>query len=380
MEVKIYNSITEIKKEKWNAIVGRNRLICRHEYLEAIEKSQINDCRFWYPVVYDQDQIIAHTCVYFISTELDTFARGITKKIINLIRRVWKNFLIMRSLECGTPVALGNTFSYKDGVDRTIILKRLVQEIESLAKKIKINIVLFRDFYDEELWPNNHLQQSGYEIIHNLPNTKLKLKWNSFNEYLFSLRSHYRCEIKKQINKCQQKDITFELIRDFSPYGNELERLWMQSYNCAKEYRREKLTSFFFENINKYLGNQSAIILIKKGELAIGFSLLLLDEHTLVYLFCGLDYTYNQKYGVYFNLFYKVIELGIKEKMKDIDMGITTFSPKKRLGGNVFSLHMYIKHFNPLLNKIVPKIFEITTPQHNMKEKNIFKLNKESKQ
>ena len=44
MFVSTCTSITDIESDRWNAIVAGNHLICRHEYLRAIEASRINDC------------------------------------------------------------------------------------------------------------------------------------------------------------------------------------------------------------------------------------------------------------------------------------------------------------------------------------------------
>jgi len=373
MKVKIYDSITEIGKKEWDSIVGKNHLICTYKYLEAIEKSQINDCRYYYPVIYDRDEIIAHACIYFISTKLDTFARGITKKIINLIRRKWKGFLILNSLECGTPVALGSTISFKNGVDKVAVIEQICQEIEDLAKKFRIKVVLFRDFYDEELSLYDHLIKLGYKRVHNLPNTTIEIRWNNFDEYLNSMRSNYKKKIKKRMEKCYRGNITVEIFKNFSNYADELEKLWMNVYGHAKEYKRERLSAIFFRNIDKCLGDCSAVILAKKDNIPIGFTLLLFDDETLIPMYSGLDYNCNKEYYIYFNLLYKIVEVGIKEGMKDIDMGITTLIPKKDIGANVAPLYVYMKHFNPLLNGVIPKVFDLMTPQDNIKSRNVFK-------
>lgn len=376
MEVKIYKSIIEIEEKEWDEITN-NRLICTHKYLEAIEKSQINDCQFFYPVVYDGNKIVAHTCVYFITTELDTFAQGLLKKAIILFRNFYKNFLILRSLECGTPVALGTTISYREDIDKATALELICKEIEQLAKQLNIKVILFRDFYNDELVLYDHLLKFGYSRIHNLPGTKIEIKWKSFDEYLSAMRKRYRKEISLRRKKFSRDGITVEILKDFSNHGKDLERLWMKVYEQATEYKRERLPSAFFENINKYLRNKSSLLLVKKDGTPIAFSLLLFDRETLVPLFCGLDYTYNEEYCVYFNLFYKIIEIGIEEGMKDIDLGITTLEPKKEVGAEVVTQNMYMKHLNPLLNRIVPKLFDIMTPQDTTGPKRVFKTSSE---
>lgn len=90
--------------------------------------------------------------------------------------------------------------------------------------------------------------------------------------------------------------------------------------------------------------------------------LLFFDDETVTPIFCGLDYAFNREYAVYFNLFYKSIEVAIDSRMKDIDLGITTLVPKAELGAEIVPLYMYMKHRNPALNRIVPRLFEIMTP------------------
>lgn len=376
MKAKICESIAEIGEKEWDAIVGRDRLICTHKYLEAVEKSQINDCCYYYPVIYDGDEIIAHASVYSISTEMDTFARGAVKKAINLIRRVWKGFFILRSLECGTPVALGNTISFKDGADKAAVLRLLAQQIENLAKKIKVKTVLFRDFYNEELSLFDSLKELGYTRINNLPDTIIKVGWKSFDEYLDMMRNHYKGKVKRNMRKFYKKEITVELLKNFSTYADELERLWRMTYGRAAEYKREILTSIFFKNINEYLGDRSAVVLVRKDNIPIGFFLLLFGDEVLTPLFCGLDYRYSEEYSIYFNLFYQTIDIGIKEGVKYINTGITALSIKKDLGAVIFPLSMYMKHISLFFNKVVPRIFSVMTPQYNDKPRNIFKIDR----
>ncbi|MFH1878286.1 MAG: hypothetical protein ABH883_05725 [Candidatus Omnitrophota bacterium] len=82
MNVRIFDSITGVDEKEWDSIVGRDRLICRHKYLEAVEKADVSDCEYFYPVVYENGKIAAHTCAYYISTELDLFAVGFVKTVI----------------------------------------------------------------------------------------------------------------------------------------------------------------------------------------------------------------------------------------------------------------------------------------------------------
>ncbi|HBA85113.1 MAG TPA: hypothetical protein DCZ95_13570 [Verrucomicrobia bacterium] len=373
ISVNLLTSITQIDEHQWNEIVVPNRLICRHSYLRAVESSQINQCRYYYPIVVEDGQILAHACLYTITTELDSFARGALKRLITLIRRRWPNFMVLHSLECGTPVALGNTFSFRAGADRAKLMEALVNATESLAAKLGIHVLLFRDFQDEDAGWAEPLCTFGYSRIQNLPCARLNLRWKSFDEYLQAMRSEYRSKLLATTKKGQDTGVTLTEESDFAKYAPQLAQLWRQAYDHAQEYRREMLLEDFFRNVHLHLGPKTSIIAARKQEQLIGFLLLFLDDETLTTIFSGLDYSQSRETGVYFNMFYFAVDLAIQRGFKEIDFGITTLAPKLDLGAVAVPLFMYMKHRHPILNRIVPQIFARMTPPAPLQRRNVFK-------
>jgi predicted N-acyltransferase len=373
MEVKIHKSISEVNEDAWDAIVGSERIFCKHKYVDALEKSGLNAGRCYYAAVYDGDKIVAHASAYYISTELDVFAQGAIREAIRLIRRGWKNFFILRSLECGPPISLGNTLSLKEGVERIEAFRLLCSGLEGLAKELGIKFILFRDFYEDEKELCGLLKERGYENIHNLPKAEIKIKWKNFDEYLNSMRSNYRCKIVKSMDKCAKANISIQILEDFSGHSHDLKRLYDNVSRQAKEIQREQLSESFFRAIDKNLGDRSAILAAKKGDRIIGYMLAIFNDKELIASLLGLDYDYNREYCIYFNLFYKTIELALERGMEKIDMGITTLDPKKDMGSDILVLNMYMKHSNPLLNKIISVLFDMITPPDTTGPRNVFK-------
>ena len=253
----ILTSISDIDPTVWNSVVSRNHLICRHEYLQAIERSSINDCRYYYPVVYDDDRVVAHTCLYFISTELDLFAKGIGKLLVNGIRHLWRRFMILRSIECGTPVALGTTISVHKDTDRQAVLSEIVRATEQVAREQGVPVILFRDFSDGELGFYDALVERGYSRIRNLPAAHMQIKWRSFDGYINSMSSRYRHKHLSQQKRFTASGATIEVIDNFSSIASDLARLWRNVYDRATEYRREILLADFFENLDTHLARVS---------------------------------------------------------------------------------------------------------------------------
>lgn len=372
--VKTYTTIDEIEQARWDAIVDKDDVFCSHGYVRALERSGVNKGRCYYPVVYDGDDIIAHASIYFISEELDLFARGIIRDLIRLIRRKWKNFLVLRMIECGPPIALGSTISVKNGADSRQALEELCGEVERLAKELDAKLVLFRDFYDDEAGSRDFLEKRGYKKIHNLPKAHFKVRWKSFGEYLDSMRSAYRCKIVKNMDKCSKANISLGTLTERSgDRALELKRLYDNVYDQAKEVKRERLPEAYFRNIDANLGDKAVILSATKDDKLIGYMFLLMGGKTLISAFPGLDYNYSKEYCVYFNLFYKTIELAIEKGIENIDMGITTLDPKRDLGSDVVSLNMYMKHSNPLLDRVLPVLFDMITPPDTTVPRNVFK-------
>jgi len=380
MRVEIYESIEQLDEAQWDAVAGSCGLICRHRYLRAVERAGINDSRYFYPVLYDGNRMKAHACAYYISTELDTFAQGIGKRLVDWIRRVWPSFLLLRSLECGTPVALGSTISFADVRPADEALRLLVESLQRLAREQRVPVLLFRDFYDAQLPQCALLHEMGYHRIPNLPGAHLAVRWRTFGAYLDSMRSHYKQKIVKRMRRFAASGLSVDVEHGFARHAARLAALWRNVYDRATEYRREILTARFFEEIDRELGDKSSIVLARYGRTIVGFTLLLDDEDKLVPLYSGLDYSYNERSALYFNLLYRAVEVGIVLGKRVVDLGITTLVPKKDLGAESIPIHMYIKGLNPLVDTVVPALWRLMTPGDGTGPRRVFKSSGRSPQ
>jgi predicted N-acyltransferase len=372
MQVKVVHTIESVDATEWNRIVGTDRLICRHEFLTAVERSRLSDFKHAYVLVYEGDQLIAHASLCALSTELDTFATGFLKRCIGAVRRAWKGFLILRSVECGCPIALGSTITLTDGCDREKTIDLLTAAIEKIAASHKMKVIMFRDF-DRQAGPvQDILQRGGYRPLRNLPSARMRIRWQSFEEYLTAMRSQYRCKLLAQRRRLAEVGGVIEVRSSFSDISHTLVRLWHNTYLNAKEYRREVLNKEFFEQIDVGLGARSRVMLVMNGADIAAFLLLLNEGKSLVPLFCGLDYGFSRKSGAYFNMFNEAVKLAIEEECAEIDLGMTTLAPKLDLGGEVEMQYMYMKHMNPLLNRVVPQLFDAMTPTPSLTSRRVF--------
>ncbi|NCC51810.1 MAG: GNAT family N-acetyltransferase [Spartobacteria bacterium] len=241
-----------------------------------------------------------------------------------------------------------------------------------IARNLRIRTILFRDFFEPEWRFFDHLLTHGYTALYNLPAAVLRIAWDSFNDYQQSMRSHYRYKIIRRMKSFYAHGGRMDILEEPSAYADKLALLWRNVYDHAHEYRREVLGADFFRSVCEILPDNSSVLVARiQGQWA-GFSLLLHDDTTLTQLFCGLDYALNSDYNVYFNMLYKVTEIGIQQGYQDIDFGITTMIPKLDIGADVVTLRMYMKNLNPSANRIVPWLFTAMAPHTRYAERHVF--------
>ena len=370
----MYKTIKDIQPALWDSIITPDNIISSHAHLQAVEESKINNCEYRYILIKDIDhKLIAHTCIYAINFYLDIFNKEPSKRIILLLRKtLFPNLLKINLIECGTPTALGNTISFAKNADRQKALDLIINKMEKYANEKNVKMLLFRDFYKDDLHTFNYLRKFNFKKINNLPNALFKNNWKSFDEYLIDLRSHYRYRLKKIRKKLEKNSIKVKIEFNFSKHADELTKLWFNVYNNAKEYQREILTPEYFKNIDLYLKEKSCVILFKKNKKIIAFILSLIDDYTFRPLFVGMNYYFNKANKLYFNILCEEIKQGMRFNKKIIEMGLTTDFPKKMIGAQIVPLYGYMKHTSALLNLIITNLFILFSPNKHIKSVNVF--------
>ena len=195
------------------------------------------------------------------------------------------------------------------------------------------------------------MSPKGYAKGLTCPKCELRLRWNSFEEYMNALRSNYRYRFLKALKKSSPLKIRYlDSPAEFTP---EMYRLYENTYNKSR-IRVEKLSLEFFR------GKFFKIFVVEDGEGVRGFVQLLEHGDELVFEFVGLDYTVHQKYDTYLFMLLEIVRYGIEHGFKTIDFGQTADDAKLKLGCDYIYLYAYVTHKNPIIHalckRIAPKI------------------------
>ncbi len=372
-EVKFFYSTDQIDKNEWNSIVDENFILNSYEYQSAIEKSGINNFRYGYFMIYEENKLIAHISTGILEFELDMMAGNFIKKITGFVRKIFPNFLKMKVIECGHPTALGNTITLTSKEYFKDVLFILEYELTKLAKREKTSIVAIRDCYPKDLKDFIHLNKKGYKKFQNLPNTFIKTQdYGDFEDYLNDLTAKRRHEIKKHLEIFEKSGCEIVKIEDFSEISAEIEKLWINTFKHSKDYQREILNKDYFSNISKNLGEKSFVFVCKYEGKLIGFTMFIDSGEELISTYCGLDYEYSRDFNIYFVLFYKSVEEAIKLKKRYLELGITNYNPKIEIGAIPEPVYVFSKSTNPFVNLFFVPLMGAITAVPDFNKRNIF--------
>lgn len=198
----------------------------------------------------------------------------------------------------------------------------------------------------------------GYVVVMNSPpdlrlpscargrtcfSVSIPLRWQSFDEYLADLRSHYRYRFRRALKKGAA--LRFALLEDNAAFDPELFRLYENVHDRSR-IGVERLT------IHAFRLRSAKILVARAGERPVGFVQMIENGTELVFAFVGLDYQQNGTYDVYQNLLLRMMAYAIDHGFERIELGQTAESAKLRLGGQYQALYLHLRHSNPLLNAL----------------------------
>ncbi len=329
--LKCYKKVSELPN-KWQKINQNNYQTTG--VLAILERANPCDCH--YVIINDRSAFI----IYKLKLNLLTYAKLKFALNIHVV-----------GIPCSVSVAGFN-----------ILPEDMDEFIEYLKSQGQFSLILNAD--SGKL---HHALLSG----HTLPTCIFDVKWDSFDAYLNSMRSHYRYRYKKAMAKGAR--LSIKKLTKNEQFDSELYQLYEQVYQVS-EYKLEKLSIEFFREM------PCEIYVFYTGDKAIGFVQLLQVKSRLNFVFGGLDYESLREYDTYQNMLLFIIKQAITRGIKQIDFGQTAEDSKLKLGCyyQYKYMHVYIK--NPLLRAIV-KAFKSLLSHHPLEDKfNPFKENTNEKE
>ena len=380
LKARLHNTIYEIDAALWNSIIGSEDLYHRHEFVGIIEDAQIENSKFWYLLIYNNDELVATVCLSAMEMSLDLLIEG-ELKWIKAIRKIWKKFLKVNILMCGLPISLGQkNIKIKEGNDISGILKLITRQMHSIAKREGIYHLIYKEFNEEDTASLNGLITHKFFKAFSLPYMDMDIKWESFGSYLSNLRHSYRRKIKKGLCKLNisKSEIPFNTLKS----GFALNDLKANSESEFYEHylavmkrassKLETLNSTFFELFFDRYKGKFDLIQVKDGEKILSSAILIRAGDTLHFMLIGLPQYRNDKFDPYFNLLYAIVQFAINNKISKIRLGQTAYWVKQQIGGTASNVFLFYHCRKKPVHFLLKNLKHLIFPETKLKSINVF--------
>jgi len=194
-------------------------------------------------------------------------------------------------------------------------------------------------------------ERNGYEGPAAVANTLATAIFNNgflnFDEYMQSLRSHYRRRLHLALSKgelLQWKQVPSQ------SFDQELYQLYLQVLHHS-DFPLETLGIDFFRECPAEI-----YALYDSNQKPVAFVLIAHEEAATTFVFGGMDYDLRDTYDLYYNMMIKVLKQGIASGSKIIDFGQTAERTKRRLGCVLEPRFMLFFTSNPLIMFFAKKL------------------------
>ena len=185
-----------------------------------------------------------------------------------------------------------------------------------------------------------------------------------FDEYLNSLRSHYR----RRLHLALAKGATLQWRRvPSASFEQELYLLYRQVLHRT-DFPLETLSIEFFRECPAEI-----FALYDQLQRPMAFVMLSHEEGTTTFIFGGMDYAVRDSYDLYYNMMMKILKEGIENGATTIDFGQTAEKTKCRLGCVLEPRYMLFFSSNPLIMFFAKKIIRLIEYQPDQETYHVFK-------
>ena len=342
LTTKVFRRIEDIPRESWDSIYPR--VLEGYNFFKTLDESGLEQFSFYYILVYEGKNVVAATNCFLMNYSLDTSINGPLRRLSNSLKRLRPSIFSLKAFICGMPLGLGRI-----GVagDKDKIRHVLLRRMEQIAKKEKCAALAFKDFGHSYAGMLDPLQREGFSKFDSLPTTEMNVWFKDFEEYLNTLSSASRYDLRRKFKKVDgHVKLDMQIVGVLDEHNlREVYKLYLDIVD-KHDMGFELLPMAFFKNLSKNMPKETKYFLWYMDGKLIAFLLCLISEDRLIDYYVGMDYSIAHKYHLYFLKFRDVMNWCIKHNIKTYEMGVTGYEPKRRLGFEFIPLYIYVKFRN----------------------------------
>lgn len=372
-----FECVQEIPQTEWNLLVEKNSVYLSLPYLSALEETLNGTIKPIYVLIYDSDgkPMLAGMFQIATFTYKKTSQQNLFIKLFQDCRNEDDSFSI-KGLVCGNMFATGeNGFAFSQRISKRAAIDLMASAAQEIKKDSRwedlFSVLLFKDFWPESLSQSYILEDYKYRDFQADVNMVLKLhpSWQTFADYLQSMKAKYRTKANSAFKKSANLSIRSLSSEVIVQHQQKIQQLFSNVLNKSG-YRYGENYPASFATLKENLGD----LFICKGlflkEELIAFSTAFVNADALEANYVGIDYNYITEYAVYERLLYDYVEQAIALKVSQLHLGRTSELIKSAVGAVPVAMTLYARHtskiknvlLKPVLENIEPSAFELRRP------------------
>jgi predicted N-acyltransferase len=344
--VRTLPSISHIARGDWDRLFpGRAE---GWDYFNACEQARPEGFSTSALGLFAGDMLVAAAPLFRSNYNLDIPASGALKPIGHWIGRCFPKLLNMPILGMGSPLTEECPLGFLPGLretERQAALSALMSGMSAHARSNGTSILTLKDVTDrDDEWLRKPMADAGFVRVPTLPIATLHLPHKSEQDYLASLSSSMRSDIRKKMRALEHVQVSF--IEDARMADDEIVALFQETKAKRKvDYAEmDEVPDAYFREVLGGLGGRAKIMIMRvKGEIAC-FSLFLEERNRIIGKYVGMRYPLAREYNLYFLNWMLIVRRCIENGIEWLQAGQTTYQQKMRLGCRFKRSWLYFKH------------------------------------
>jgi hypothetical protein len=390
LQYAIADSIALLDKSAWNAIVGDACFFMSANYLEKIESVLPLNISPRYALIYNgtgaDRQPIAAMVMQIAEIHFDQVrpekasaanaGASLSKakkwlptfsKIAVDAKETIKEKTVQRILTCGNLLTFGqHGISFAQGSDPKLAwhgVAEVLYRVRQAEKLVgKTHFVMIKDLHAPFTQQATQLEALSYRYVETEPNMVLALRaeWKTYDDYLASLASKYRANIKNGAFKpIDEAGCTVEHITGLAAVEAEFFALY-KSVQVNADFRPIELQPSYFAALEAAAGAHFRCTIIRQNSeqnsKILGFLISVMDGETAIAYHIGFDRDAAGTLPIYLRLLHASVADAIALGAKRVSFGRTALEPKAALGAKPQTFGVLLRHRQPVLNKLMKRL------------------------
>lgn len=373
LDVRIFRNIQGVEPALWDSLMRPEDILMSHRFVKSCQNSGVADAEYWHLTVFEGSVLQCVASLSEMNVSIELLSGNVTRATARIIRKVKPRFLQVPVLFCGLPVSFGQPcLRLRSDAPVSSILGAIASQMETIARQRDIPLLCFKEFDPRLAAETEPLCGLGYFRVPSLPSCSLPLRWRSFEDYVASMRSAYRRQIRSTIRTREASGLEVRVLEDF---GGRLESIFALYGNVMDRaaHQLERLNRSFFEELNGNLGVQARAITLEHEGDVLAAAIVLHTPALAIFLLAGIDYSRNHQYQSYPNIVLAVVAEAIRSGARRLEMGQTSYALKSRMGALLVPRYLYLRHRSSFGHSLLKRASGWLYPAVNAPDRRVFR-------